>query len=269
MRLLEFQQRFAARLLRDGDDPLDDGLEAIIRDGGLSAERRIGVYRNNVRENLTGSLRATYPAVFALVGEDFFRMLAWRYLRRHPSTSGDLHAFGGQFAAFLPTVAEAATLPYLADVARMEWHYHEVFHAADAEPVAVTALGDFEASTHHRLRLVLHPASALVSSAYPLLPIWQLAIHGGDHDIDLDTGGQHLLVARRGLEMSFQHLAAAESAFLASMLAGENLAGCHQRATAACADFDLLDCLARQFRLGNIVGVGLDDETGEPRESSR
>ena len=129
--LRELQLGFAAAVLDDAGD----GFARHIRAAGLTGARRLQIYRNNVALNLTGALEAAYPVVRRLVGEEFFRYAAARYIARHPSRSGDLHEFGESFPAFLETFGPVAGLVYLPDVARLEWAIHQVFHAASHPPL--------------------------------------------------------------------------------------------------------------------------------------
>ncbi len=267
--LHDLQSAFMAAL-RGADA---EALAGSVRPAGLTVTRRLGVYRNNLRTSLTESLKATYPAILALVGDQFFDMLARHHIDRHPSRSGDLHRFGAEFPDTLPDIEAARPLPYLADVARLEWAYHTVFHAADRDPIAVTALSDIEPDSYHRLVLDYHPASSLVASRWPVLDIWRLAVHDSDPEqrLDIDRGGQNLLVARRGLEMEFQQLSAAEYRFIEGLIAARPLTDCLDDVDATDAGFDLSTVLARQFDLGNIVGYSLpavDGGTGRPGRRS-
>jgi len=91
----------------------------------------MAIYRNNVFGGLTKTLEITYPVTLQLVGEDFFKRAATEFVYQNPSTSGDLHRFGGNFAEFLSCFPAAAELTYLPDIARLEWLCHEVFYEAD------------------------------------------------------------------------------------------------------------------------------------------
>ncbi len=230
-------------------------LDGVIRGEGLGVERRLAIYRNNLRAGLTRSLEATYPAVLALVGADFFGMLARRHMQDYPSRCGDLHRFGNEFCVTIENASEAARLPYLADVARLEWAYHEVFHAAEREPIAAPALAAVDPARQADLVLELHPASALLASPWPVVDIWRLAIHhDGVQSLEIGGGGQRVLVARRGLEMEFQQLDPAEYAFVEALIGGQCLTAAFEKAVAQDSGFELAGCLARQFDLGNIVG---------------
>jgi hypothetical protein len=257
--LREFQEQFRAALTADAAPaPLTQHIVA----GQLTVERRINVYRNSMRSSLTESLRATYPAVHALVGDGFFRMLAERYMQSHPSTSGNLHTFGDAFDSFLGDLAEVRSLPYLADVARLEWCCHAVFHAAEAAPITPAELAHLDQSEFAEVCLHLHPASALVSSTYPIADIWNLAVHGDEKsgNLDISSGGQQLLVARRNMEIEFQQMTAAEYAFVSRLAQHCALADCVETAMELDPGFDVASCLARQFSLGNLVGFSISPD---------
>ncbi|MEL6963263.1 MAG: DNA-binding domain-containing protein, partial [Pseudomonadota bacterium] len=54
---------------------------------GRPVPRRFNVYRNNVVAGMTEALRATFPAVEKLVGEDFFAASARIYIDQNPPQS--------------------------------------------------------------------------------------------------------------------------------------------------------------------------------------
>ena len=202
--LREFQQSFFHAL----EDRQQVGNLTGITAQRFGVDRQFQVYRNNMRYSLADSLGATYPAIKALVGDEFFNWLAGQYLSQHPSRSGDLHEFGGHLSETLEQMEEVNKLPYLADLARLEWHYHEVFHEADANPIGIEVLAGVPQDQLGELRLTLHPATRLLQSDYPLLDIWNLAIHRTSEDqaIDLQSGGESLAVTRRNLEMQFHRV---------------------------------------------------------------
>lgn len=255
--LREFQRRFVASLFSQ-DDP-DPALARLIETNGLSAARRIGIYRHNLESSLEESLAATYPAIRSLVGSQSFRVLARRYVREHPSRSGDLHRFGAQFETFVGADPDCATLPWIGDLARLEWAYHQVFHAAEERALSPVSLAEFDEPDHERLLLRLHPASSPIASRFPLSAIWRLGIHGNDSsaNVNLDDGPEYLLVARRRLEMTFQALSGAEHAFVTAMADRHPLGACVAAAFEVDDGFDAGACLARQFSLGNVTGVSV------------
>ena len=104
------------------------------------AAARFRVYRNNYRHGLARQLAEAYPVVERLVGDAFFAATAQVFLHAHPPRTRSLALFGAGFAEFLEGFPPAASVPYLADVARLERARLEALHAADADPLAPAAL---------------------------------------------------------------------------------------------------------------------------------
>ena len=86
--------------------------------------RGVEVYRNNFRGNLHDTLETAYPVIVQLVGSDFFKWLARKFIEQYPSRSGNLHCYGSEMADFLVHLAAVRHLPYLPDMARLEWACH-------------------------------------------------------------------------------------------------------------------------------------------------
>jgi hypothetical protein len=226
----------------------------------LAAGRRLQIYRNNLFEGLTAALEAVFPVVAQLVGAGFFRQLARDYVVAHPSRSGNLHEFGRDLPAAIAQLPSLAGLPYLADVAALEWACHEVYHEADHVPLAPDRLAAVSPAQQMRLRLHLAPAARFVASRYPVLRIWQS--HQSDtaddgSPISLDAGGVRLLVARCDLDIEFRMLGGAEDLWLRALAAGTTL--CEATASALALDpaFDLANALGRHLSLGSFSGLSL------------
>ncbi|HRD67945.1 MAG TPA: DNA-binding domain-containing protein [Candidatus Competibacter sp.] len=253
--LRELQIGFAAAVL-DGAGDFDQHVRA----AGLSGARRLQIYRNNAVLGLTGALEAVYPVVRRMVGEEFFRYAAAQYIARHPSRSGDLHEFGEHFPAFLQSFVPAAELVYLPDVARLEWAYHQVFHAAGHPPLDLAALARVPAERQGALHFELHPAARLLESAFPILRIWQVNQDDrtGDSLVDLSEGGVKLLIVRReNLDIEFCPLEDGEFDLLRALAGNSDFASACERAIAAQSPFDLPGCFRRHVSQGVLVAFHL------------
>ena len=251
--LHKLQTQFAEAIF----DPGGKGSELAIRANGLSAARRLQVYRNNVFASLTGALRACYPVVNRLLGEQFFDWAAKHYIRDYPSTSGNLHEFGREYAGFIRAFPPAAELLYLADVARLEWAYQEVFHATEPGASGLVELSWVPPDRYGELRFKLHTASRLLVSEYPILHIWQVNQPGCDGRVDLGEGGVNLLVIRRGLEIQIEALSPAEYTLLENLARGHVMSYAAAHALNAEPNFDLPACLRRHVARKTIVGFEL------------
>ncbi len=251
--LPELQAAFARAVIeRDEGQLLADW---IVSGRGLDAQARIGVYRNNVLSNYRNTLRAVYPVVLALVGEAFFNHASDAYALHHPSRSGDLNDFGGEFGHFLAGWPPAAQLAYLSDIARLEWAMERVFHAMDAAPLDLRALALVPQEELPGLRLELHPASRIVCSPYPILRIWQVNQPGFSQDqtVDLHAGGDALLVIRRGARVELDRLSAGELSLLQALAADHTLAQAHAHALEADPGLDLPALLQHHVLGGTLV----------------
>ena len=226
---------------------------------GLGPVRRLQLYRNNARATLAGALADVYPVVRRLVGDRFFRQVADRYAREVPSGSGDLHAFGDAFPELLEALAETRELPYLPDVARLEWACHEVLYGADHGPLAPASLAWVPESQWGLLRFRLHPASRIMASPYPALRIWQVNQDGwgGAATVDLAEGASQVLVVRPRREVELWPLSPGEHALVGALSEGCTLLHAMDGALSVEPSIDGSGSLTRLVAGGAIVEARL------------
>lgn len=246
------QGAFAAALL-DPALPCPAGLCA---PAGADLARRFDVHRNNVVASLVEALADSFPVVLALVGEDFFRAAAAVFVRSHPPRTPVLQAWGDAFPGFLAGFAPAAALPWLPDVAQLEWARVEACHAADAPPLErPPAAGDRTGA----LMPVPHPAMRLVRSRHAIVTLW--AAHQQDVlPQRLQTGpAENALVVRPAQEVLVLRCDDGTAAFLAGAQQGHTLADC-AAAGLSHAGFELADCLALLLAHGALAALELPPE---------
>jgi hypothetical protein len=253
--LRELQQDFAATLLAgDGAAPPFATIPA-----GQAVER-IAVYRRALFANYRNALAATYPVVKRLVGAPFFDAAVDAFVVAHPSTSGDLNVYGDVFGSFLSAYPPAASLPYLGDVAALEWAQDEANRAADDSSSPQEVLADLTLLAPADLpeaRLALAQSCRFVASRHPVLRIWQVNqdTHLGDGRVAFDAGPDRLLVRREANGVTIERLSAGEHAFLMSLAAASSLAAAIEAAQSADAAFDLATTLRARIADGTIVAV--------------
>lgn len=243
------QAVFAAALLDPGQ-PCPPGLVAW---NGSDPNARLAVYRNNVVSSLIDALADTFPVCQELVGCEFFRAMAGRFVRQAPPRSRILAHYGDAFPAFVAAFEPARSVPYLADVARLEAARVRAYHAADAPTVASESVSLALASGERigELRLACHPSVAVIDSRYAVVSLW--VAHQGEADlgaVDPDTA-EAAIVVRAGLEVLVLRAPAGAAAFVAALLQGRSLADAAAAATDAAAGFDLSATLA--LLLGHAV----------------
>jgi hypothetical protein len=201
MKLAALQQLFAAAALGTASASERACLEAQLQ-GSLVLPVRQGIeaYRTSVDGKLRRSLEQIYPVSYRLVGEDFFQAMASAFLEHGVSRSPDLGDYGAEFPAFLSDFRPARSLPYLVDVARLEWLWHRAFNAPDQARFNLEALARVPPEHWDRLVFRLPAGAALIASDYPIHRIWEVnSIPAASHDvIDLDQGGIRIFVWRDG-----------------------------------------------------------------------
>ena len=242
----------------------DTGAEAadIIIGDGVAPARRLGVYRNTIRQALTSALRLSSPAVHRLVGAFFFDAAAQAFVAEQPPHCADLNAYGAEFAQFLQGFAPAAALAYLPDVARLEWAVNRALRAADAEPLALAALGAIAPREHPRVRFIVHPSVLALRSDYPIDTIWRAVLQQDDAAlaaIDLDSGPVHLIVQRLQDRVDVARVDAPAWRLAVALFDGQPLG----TALAPAGDVEAPALLAAHLALGRFVAFELVEAAGE------
>ena len=249
--LAETQAAFAAALA----DPAMPVPGNVLGARDLPDARRFAVYRNNVAVSLIEALRARFPVVARLVGEDFFAAMAGAYARAHPPRSPLLFLFGDGLPAFIEAFEPAADLPYLPDVARLEIAWSRAYHAAEAVPVGVAAIAALPPADLSDLRLTLHPSVGLVASPHPVVGIWAAHQTCGPVVPPDEWVAEDGMVVRPDADVLVHRLPPGGGAFAAAVLAGAPLGEAAEAGVAAAPAFDFGRSLVGLFQAGAVVAV--------------
>lgn len=239
--LLELQASFRGGVLEQGDAVI---LPEIVGDG-LAPAARLGIYHNHVFTTLTNALKAMFPVICRLVDERFFAYAAHEYIRDNPPRVRCLFEYGASFADFLGAFPPCRGLPYLPDVARLEWAMNEALHAADAPPFEPGGLAVVPAGDTPNLILRLDPALRLLASPWPVDDIWAANQADSDPDarVDLAAGEVWLQVRRADDRVLFRRIDAASFAFRRALADRARLSEAAEAALRADSSFDLAAAL--------------------------
>ena len=163
----------------------------------------LAIYRGSIVGKLSRSLTSTYPVCCRLVGDEFFEATAVTYIRRFPSLSPDLGDYGEQFPDFLANFEPVATLPYLPDVARLEWYWHRVFKGEDTTGLDLQKLSEIPQDKWGELIFHLPKNSFLLESPYPIHRIWEVnqPDYQGNEEVNLDEGAIKIFLWRQDYDM--------------------------------------------------------------------
>lgn len=217
---------------------------------------RFNVYRNNVLASLIDVLASYFPVVRRLVGDEFFRAMAGEHVRQHPPRSPMLSRYGEQFPAFIASFDPVQDLPYLGDIARLEWHVLRAYHAADRRPLTASEIARSTSAEPQSVVLALHPSAALLASAHPIVSIWETNTNDDMvRPVDLASGGEHALVLRRELEVVVFRIGEGAHALLLAMRSGQTL-GESIRAAATTEQRIAASSASLQAMLASLIGAG-------------
>tara|TARA_R110002110_G_scaffold65206_1_gene179859 strand:- start:7056 stop:7844 length:789 start_codon:yes stop_codon:yes gene_type:complete len=198
MDLKNIQKNFMAALQTNEMSTLIEPLIEV--DHNLDAKQRINIYRQSILGNVISILKDAYPVCFKLVGEQYFTALCQRFIMSHQNHHPDMSQYGSLFAAFLATFEPVQQqLPYLPDMARLEWACCQALDSAEYQPINLFALEQVPESQQTNLIFQLPVGSTLFDSCYPILSIWQQnqADSLGEENVNLDFPGDKLIIFRQ------------------------------------------------------------------------
>jgi hypothetical protein len=221
---------------------------------GTPGEERLAVYAGGYVARIHQALAEVYGAVKHVLGEQAFHELAEAYAARHLSRETNLTFAGRHLPEFLAGWPRTAELPFLPDLARLEWQLCQAFHAFEEPPVEVSSLAGLAPHVWESARLVFQPSVSTLASAWPVLDIWA-ARATPRHEINVDVAGrpQHAAVFRRGLEARCAPLEPAQQQLLQDLLDGLTLGQACGRALERQDELPLAEWFAEWAAAGWIV----------------
>ncbi len=246
-----FETSFARALL-DPQAPIPFGVGT---ENNATPARRFAVHRNNMVAGLIGTLRAQFPVVEKIVGEEFFAAMARVFVATTPPRTPVLTTYGDEFADFIDAFEPVRELAYLADVARLEAARTHAYHAADAVPVHEAQFAALDPNTLSDVRVGLHPSAEIVRSPHPIVTIW--AMNSGELKLAPieNWQGEGALVVRPRVDVEVRLLPPGSAAFLLALSAGRTIGEATEATFDDYPQFDLSRSLADLMSSGVAVKI--------------
>jgi hypothetical protein len=266
MHTLESQQQALLQALLSPrtqrlDQPLPEGLQAFMAHvPGASSARGLHCYQSNAHAMAQRALCAAYPVVTAILSTDSMGQLARALWHGHPPERGDLALWGADLATFMLASPQLEGVPWLADVAQLEWALHQAEGAADVmtDHASLALLGTANPDT---VTLRLAPGLKVLKSPHRVMPV--LLAHRQPTGLAQTTaieqlgedwcpaGTEHAVVWRVGHQPPQLRAATQEEfAFLSHLLTGQGLLS----ALEAC-DLDLSSWLPLALQQSLVLGI--------------
>ena len=153
----------------------------------VPAEKRLAVYRTNVKGAHLQALDQAFPVTHEVLGPRYWRQLLETELLLFGSRSPDLNRYGD----FVPSLVrkaqksrpELSELPYLGELAVLEWKVHCARIAADDPVFDWESFARLPDEAQAKTRLILSNALTGLRLEYPVDHIWRVhtfAVTGED-----------------------------------------------------------------------------------------
>lgn len=229
-----------------------------VKDG--DQRRRFDVYRNNRMVSLIETLRSTYPALNQLVGDEFFKAAACAFIDVNPPVQPVMAEYGGEFGRFMSSLPNTEKLPFLKDIAELEWWRLQAYHCVDAPVLQPSALADVAPSSIMDLRLQCHPALHCVVSEWPIGSIWALCTEGSGTDLEAHKRvdmlkGESVIITRPEIIVLINRVTASGSVFLNAIQQGETLGDAAEQGLGCDENFNAGEHLTGLITLGAFTDV--------------
>lgn len=210
----------------------------------LTAQPAFAVYRNTVLAGCVEALRANFPSVETLVGQQWMHDAAAEYARQSPPCDVRLIRYGAAFPAFLEALQPVHGLCYLADVARLDFAWCEAFSAVDEPWLTLADLAGMTASDLERS--YLSPRTGVRwhwFDQHPAYSLWHHSRDGRAWPEDQPWVAEGALLSGDHEGVVHQPLSLGGCTFLDACAAGCTLDKASQLALHAQPDLDFSDLL--------------------------
>ena len=105
-----------------------DSLTSLLVASHFSPEQLISIYRNNFVISLRELLEQLFPVTQALVGCAYFAQTSRQFIEDCHLTEPHLNHYGGNFVTFLRGLNALEHMPFVAQMAELEWHLDRISH---------------------------------------------------------------------------------------------------------------------------------------------
>ncbi|MCB9989680.1 MAG: putative DNA-binding domain-containing protein [Rhodospirillales bacterium] len=248
------QQNFKDTLLDPANQKKD--FANLFAENGITVKDRMAVYRGHVLDGLCDVIGNSFPLIARLTGDDFLKAAAFSYVKNNLPQKGNLNLYGATFPAFLEQYEPARCLPYLPDIARMEWAKNEAYYARDDAPLDPASLQKIPQNELQHIHLHFRDSVRFIESRYPLITIRDFCSNDNSDDtiLDIDTGPSHLMIFRPQLRSFILEVDPFEYLFLQQIAKNKTLGQAATTVTALAPDFPLENILHKHFGLGSFSG---------------
>jgi hypothetical protein len=206
-------------------EPLPRRLDSIESQGSMSRERRLQVYADGYFGRLHDNLAEDFDTVFRTLGAERFQPMISAFLQECPSRTHTVSDVGRGLPDFLRHRYRGAQIPYLADMAALDWAVNASFFADDLPALDVSRLPQVAPESWSEARFGLDASVHLLRSRWSIDDAWE------HKDWDprviarkVVENSRYILVYRKDEEVWVEEVGEIACLMLESMRAGRSLA---------------------------------------------
>lgn len=189
--------------------------------GSQSPEDGLRVYQGGYGTRVYEALKEVYIAVEHVVGHDYFMNLSLEFAKAYPSTQFNLGQVGMCFDYFLKQHPVSGKLPFVSDLATLEWQINSAFHAFKADGLKPEDLQTVDPEQFGRLSFGFQQWVSVMASAWPVFEVWKARTTPvKEIDIQIADNPQNVLVYRNDLQVVCETISLPQYRVLKSLLEG-------------------------------------------------
>ncbi len=149
------------------------------------------IYHNNYIENGIRALSITYRTLFGIMDEKDFRRLASTYLLKYPKICFDWADYGEHLASYMFEIEALSEMPYLPELAEVDWCLMQIERAANKGFVA-ESFGLMQSIDMQLLKFDPAPGLQTMKVRFPIYEIYNL-VHGAPNNNQSDNNANESL----------------------------------------------------------------------------
>ncbi len=142
----------------------------------MAREDRLDIYAEGYFLRIVEALSEDFPQLERLLGQEAFHTLISDYLKEYPSQYTSLADVGGNLPNFLQGHNVSRNLPYIVDLAALEWAIVKAFYSENVERIALSKIAEISQDAWPNVKFKTHPSFQLLSSEWNVDLFWQCAV---------------------------------------------------------------------------------------------